>query len=78
MVVTNGSVAAAGAEAAEEATGGENSAEPTEYVAAIEVAIEAIIAVDDPNTVLVSTSETENPTEVEAPTAPTETQQSME
>jgi hypothetical protein len=90
MAVTSGPVAATGEEAAEKVTDEVNTAEPTEYIAAIEAAIKAIIAVDDPNTVLVATTETENPIETpiegeepmqtEAPTEaerPTETEESM-
>ncbi len=71
MAVTSGPVAATGAEAAEESRSEVNTAEPTEYKAAIEAAIEAINAVDDPNFMVITTTETENTTETEAPTAPT-------
>jgi hypothetical protein len=77
MAVTS-AVAATGEEAAEEDTGEVNTAEPTEYISAIEAAIEAINEVDDPNTMLVTTTEMEAPTETESPTAPTKTQQPME
>jgi hypothetical protein len=86
MAVTSVPVAATGEEAAEEDTDEVNTAKATEYIAAIEAATEAFNAVDDPNYVLVTTTETEAPTETEASNAqkpaeteaPTETQQAME
>ena len=54
------------------------NAEPTACIAAIEAAIDAKNAVDDPNSMVISTRETENANDTEAPrapTGPTETQQ---
>jgi hypothetical protein len=90
--VTSGPTVATSEERAEESTGGLNTAEPTAFIAAIEAAVEAISAVDDPNTIALAFTKTAKPTETEEPTepqqpmesqkhetkAPTETQQPME
>ncbi len=54
MAVTGEPVSATGAETAEEITGEVNTAEPTDYIAAIEAASEAINAVDDPSTIVIT------------------------
>jgi hypothetical protein len=81
MAGTTGPVAGTGAEAAEESTSAVLTAEQTACIAAIEAAIEAKSAVDDPNSMVMTTTETNYTNDTEstrAPTAPTETQQPID
>ena len=78
MAVTAGPAAATAAPATEESTTEVVPAEAPEYIAAIEAAMEAINAVDDPNAMVISTNESESANDTEAaqaPVGPTETQQ---
>jgi len=78
MAVTAGPAAATAAPATEESTTEVVPAEAPEYIAAIEAAMEAINAVDDPNAMVISTNESETANDTEAARAllgPTETQE---